>query len=110
MIISIAKFCVKLSICPNFFRELIAAHAVGVGSQAYEEKRYLDAFKILKPVADYEINDAYVGSAQYIIGVLYLHGLGVEKDIIGANKYFIESAKRKNLNALNYLSDEDGTA
>jgi len=97
---------VYLSIFPGFLRELIAAYAVGEGVQAYEEKRYFDAFKILKPVADYEINDAYVGSAQYIIGVLYLHGLGIQKDIICADKYFIESARRKNINALSYLSDK----
>jgi len=102
------KSCVYLSIFPDFFRGLIAAYAVGEGAKAYEERRYLDAFKILKPVADYEINDAYVGSAQYIIGVLYLHGLGVQKDIICADKYFIESAGRKNINALNYLSDKGG--
>ncbi|MCK5355557.1 MAG: SEL1-like repeat protein [Methyloprofundus sp.] len=103
MIVSLAKFCVYLSICPDFFQELIAASVVGEGSQAYEEKRYVDAFKILKPIADYEIDDAYVGSAQYIVGVLYLYGLGVQKDSISANKYFSAAARRKNQNAINYL-------
>lgn len=104
MIISIAKFCVRLSIFPGFFRELIAAHAVGEGSKAYEEKNYIQAFRILKPVADYKIDDAYVGSAQYIVGLQYLYGLGVQKDIDSADKYFSDAARRKNQNAINYLS------
>lgn len=99
MILTIAKICIKLSICSGFFQEIIAARAVGEGSQAYSEKRYQEAFNILKPIADFNINDAYVGNAQYIVGLLYLHGLGIDQNLSLAEKFLSEAVKRNNQEA-----------
>ena len=113
MLVFIARWCIRLRLFPKFFQELVAAHAVGAGSKAYREKDYEEAFKILKPVADYTINDSYVGSAQYIVGLLYLYGLGVKKDNIQAQKYFLDAVNRNHQDAKSYLklmgSDTEGS-
>lgn len=91
----LVKVLSKQPIGSKFFKEIIAAHSVGVGTEAYQEKRYDDAFKVLKPVADYNIKDVYVGSAQYIVGLMYYHGLGVQNNFNVAVKY-LKNAKDSN--------------
>lgn len=98
------KLLVKLPLCPNFFREILAAYSVGAGTQAFQEKKYNEAYKILRPIVDYQINDAYVGSCQYIIGVMYYHGLGVNKDIDVAIKYLKNAKEKNNDDASSFLN------
>jgi len=89
------KVLAKPPIGAKLFKEINAAYSVGVGSEAFQEKRYDDAYKTLKPIADYKISDVYVGSAQYIVGVMYYHGLGIEKNYDVAVNY-LKNAKENN--------------
>lgn len=99
LVVLLIKILVIFHIAPNFFKSIIASYSIGEGSQAYEEKRYNDAIKILKPISDYQIKDVYVGDAQYILGVIYYYGLGIEKDIDTAISYFKKSSIQNNNDA-----------
>lgn len=101
-----SKGCIRISVFPNFFQRLVAAHAVGKGSRAYREKHYDEAFKVLKPVADYTIKTPYIGSAQYIIGLMYLYGLSVRKDEVLANNYFSKAVENNHEDAKAYLKEQ----
>jgi len=48
--------------------------AASAGETAYQQQRYKDAFKLLTDEANSE-----VGHAQYLLGTLYLDGLGVAR-------------------------------
>lgn len=98
------KALAKLPLPITFFKEMVAAHAIGAGTQAYREKNYKEALRILNPVADYCIDDVYVASAQYIVGLLYYHGLGVGENFDKAILYFSKAAEQKNEEAANILS------
>lgn len=99
----VVKLLSHFPIGSNFFKELIASYSVGAGRQAFQEKRYSEAYKILKPIADYDIDDTYVGSCQYILGVMYYHGLGVDKDIDIGIKYLKYAKERDNEDASVFL-------
>ncbi len=103
-IFKLAKILMRTPLFPTFFQEIVASISVGGGSKAYREKRYEDALKILEPVANFEIDSPYVGSAQYLIGLLYFHGRGVAKDLDRAEGYFKKAACRENEDAIEYLS------
>lgn len=60
-----------------------------VGLAAFEAKDYPKAFRLLKPIA--EQGDA---EAQCLIGNMYHLGLGVERDILEAVKWYKKSAKQ----------------
>jgi TPR repeat protein/formylglycine-generating enzyme required for sulfatase activity len=57
------------------------------GEQAFEEGRYQEAMRLLRPIAD----QGHPG-AQFMLGVIYTHGLGVEADISEAAKLFRKAA------------------
>ncbi|WP_009632867.1 tetratricopeptide repeat protein [Synechocystis sp. PCC 7509] len=57
------------------------------GLAAFEAKNYHDAFKLLKPIA--ERGDA---EAQSIVANMYHLGLGLEKDVLEAVKWYKKSA------------------
>ncbi len=103
IVMVIVRFLVKLHIFPTFNKHLIAAYAVSSGADAYNNKQYLKSFSILKPVADYDFESPYVGSCQYMLGVLYQHGLGIDKDIEKAKSYLMKAASQGNEDAVKYL-------
>ena len=57
------------------------------GLAAFETKNYTDAFKLLKPIA--ERGDA---EAQCIVANMYHLGLGLERDVPEAVKYYKKAA------------------
>ncbi len=59
------------------------------GLAAFEAKNYTDAFKLLKPIADW--GDA---EAQCIVANMYELGLGLERDVLEAVRYYKKSAKQ----------------
>lgn len=87
----------------TFSKFLVASYAVGASAQAIDEKRFSDAAKVLKSVEAYEINDASVGSAQYNLAYLYLHGHGVEKDEYKAKELIKKAAEKGNIEAIRFL-------
>lgn len=97
------NFLSRLPFGFSLFKRIVAAYSLGSGSDAYREKRYDEAYKILKPIADYDINDLYVGSSQYIIGLMYYYGLGVNKNIEIGIKYLKCARERKNNDADKFL-------
>ncbi|MBW4637016.1 MAG: sel1 repeat family protein [Gloeocapsa sp. UFS-A4-WI-NPMV-4B04] len=60
-----------------------------LGLAAFEAKDYLSAFKLLKPIADQ--GDA---KAQCLIGNMYQLGLGLERNVLEAVKWYKKSAKK----------------
>ena len=59
------------------------------GLAAFEAKNYLDAFELLKPIA--ERGDA---EAQCIVANMYHLGLGLERDVLEAIKWYEKSAEQ----------------
>ncbi len=57
------------------------------GLAAFEVKNYLDAFKLLKPIADG--GDA---EAQCVVANMYHLGLGLKRNVLEAVKYYKKSA------------------
>ena len=71
-----------------------------LGLAAFEAKNYLDAFKLLKPIA--ERGDA---EAQCIVANMYHLGLGLEKDVLEAVKWYKKSAEQGYCVASNNLAE-----
>ncbi len=69
------------------------------GLQAFENKNYSETLALLKPLA--EQGNA---EAQCIIGNLYHLGLGIEKDIKQAIKWYSKSAQQGYVIAMNNLN------
>ena len=62
---------------------------LSAGLAAFEAKKYAEAFKLLKPLA--EQGDA---EAQCIIGNMYDLGLGIESNVLEAVKWYKKSASQ----------------
>lgn len=92
-----------VGVCRPFFQGVIAANAVGKAAHAYKHGKYFDVYNAIKGVAEYDVDDPYVGSSQYILGLLYFHGYAVNQDRELAHKYFEKAAQRGNTDALSYL-------
>jgi len=99
------KLLVSVGISPRLFKEIIAAHSVGRGQNAYNLKQYKQAFNILKPISDYDINDPYVGSAQMYVGLMYYRGLGVAQDKEKAKEYLKRSITNNNDHAMGFYNE-----
>lgn len=97
------RLLARLPYGSSFFKGMNAAYAVGAGETAYREKRYHDAFKIYKPIADYDLKGGYVGGCQYMTGVLYYYGLGIERDFDLAVKYLWKAVRNGDEEADAYL-------
>ena len=61
------------------------------GVYAYSRGEYKQAYDTMRPLA--EISDH--GLAQYYLGMMYLHGNGVEQDYDEAAKWFRKSARQR---------------
>ena len=103
-IVKVAVGLSSVGIFRPFFQGLIAANAVGKATNAYKQGKYIDAYNAVKNVVSYDMDDPYVGSAQYILGLLYYHGYAVNQDRKLAHKYFEKAAQRGNVDALSYLN------
>jgi TPR repeat protein len=99
-----AVFC-RIGIAKAFFQSLIAANSLGKASQAYKNKQYIKAYNAVKDVAEYDIHDPYVGSSQYLVGLLYFYGRGIEQNQELANLYFKKAADRGNEDAILHLKN-----
>ena len=86
-----------------FFKTLIAAAAVGDGSREIKLKNYTNALDILSQFENDEIDDVWVASCQYMLGSLYLNGLGVSKNEGKAISIYQLSASAGNDDAINYM-------
>jgi TPR repeat protein len=108
IVIAIAKLFSFIGILRPFSQGLIAANAVGKGTHAYEQKNYKEAFNAVKSVAEYDMDDPYVGSSQYLLGLLYFHGYGIEENKTLAQHYFEKAAQRGNDDAITFLESQLG--
>jgi TPR repeat protein len=106
IVIMIAKSLSFVGILRSFSQGLIAANAVGKGTYAYKRKNYKEAYDAVRSVAEYEIDDPYVGSSQYLLGLLYFHGHGVEESKALAQHYFKKAAQRGNDDAITFLESQ----
>ena len=97
------KLLSKLSVGGQFFKTFLAAAAVGDGSRAIENNNYKIALDILSQFEKDEIDDVWVASCQYMLGNLYLNGLGVSKDEKKAASIFQLAASAGNGDAINYM-------
>jgi hypothetical protein len=70
------------------------------GYDAYKRGNYTAAHRIWEPLA--ERGDA---SAQYNLGLLYQHGLGVERGISEAAKWYVRAAENGDADAQNAIGD-----
>ena len=71
-----------------------------LGLAAFEAKDYLNAFRLLKPIADQ--GDA---EAQCLIGNMYQLGLGLERNVLEAVKWYKKSANQGYSVASNNLAE-----
>jgi len=77
----ICRVLLKVGISTNFSKGLIAATEVGKAKDFCRAKKYRDALDILTPVSSFDVDDVYVAKANYMMGVMYLNGLGTDKNI-----------------------------
>jgi TPR repeat protein len=106
IVIAIAKIFSFIGILRSFSQGLIAADAVGKGAHAYERKNYKEAYNAVKDVAEYDMDDPYVGSSQYLLGLLYFHGYEVVENKTLAQHYFEKAAQRGNNDAITFLKSQ----
>jgi len=83
--------------------QIVASYAVGSGGRAYNDGQYQDAYNVLKLAADFDIDDLYVGTTQYYMGLLYFYGHAVKQDKDIAERYFKKASERKNEDAIEYF-------
>ena len=102
-IVLIARGTNTVGIFPNSSQSIISANAYGEGAEAYRKGDYSRAKNILEPITKYQIDSSYVGSAQYLMGLLYFYGLGVPKDMQVAEDFFTQAAKHGSQEAKEYL-------
>ena len=112
VVLSFASAMVAIGVFPDLFRSWLAAGVVPEGRDAFNDRDYARALQILRPVADYEIEDAYVARAQYIVGLIYKDGLAGEQSIEIARAYLERSRALGNEDSGRVLSmlDRGGRA
>ena len=74
-IVLVARGINAVGVFPKVSKSIIAANAYGEGASAYRKKDYSRAKEVLESVAKYQIDSSYVSGAQYLMGLLYFHGL-----------------------------------
>ena|SRR5438093_7610258 len=88
-------------------KALNAARIFGKGSREYDKRHFVQAFRLLRPIADSEPTSiphkAVVASAQFYVALMQLSGEGVQKDISSALSYFDRAAKLGHPQAAQYL-------
>jgi TPR repeat protein len=104
-IYNIGKLLTNVPGLSSFSETLVASYAVGSSTQAIHKKDYLRAYKVLKPVENYETNESCIGTAQYNLAYLYIHGYGVEKDDSVALELMNKAANKGNPEAKKYLNE-----
>ena len=104
VVLSFAGAMVAIGVFPNLFRSWLAAGAVPEGRDAFNDRDYARALQVLRPVADYEIEDAYVARAQYIVGLIYKDGLAGEQNTDIARAYLERSRALGNEDSRRVLS------
>ncbi len=82
-------------------RENDPEYILGQAKQAYRKEDYQQAFQLLYPLAA-----AGNDQAQYTIGYLYHHGLGVEKNDQQAMNWIQRAAAKGNQKALKALKQK----
>lgn len=75
-------------------------YSVDDGYKLYNERKFKEAFDALYDAAAYENN----AEAQYYIGLMYMHGDGVEKSVESAQKFWRKALQRGHIDAANQLS------
>lgn len=98
-----AKLLLFLGISNSFLKEIIVASSVGKAELAMNKKNYIQARQLLEKVVDFKISCPYLGSAQYMYGLLYYHGLGIEKDIEKSIFYFNKAVLNNNTQAKRFI-------
>lgn len=99
------KLLMSVGISPKLFKEIIASHSVGKGQNEYNKKNYDKAYQILKPIADYNFSDGYVGIAQMFIGLMYFYGNGIEQDTEISRKYLSKAIENHNDYAKKFIKN-----
>lgn len=102
-LIATLRILSKLPKIGSFFKTFLAAAAVGAGSRAIKNNNYKYAYRILSQFETDEIDDVWVADCQYMLGNLYLKGLGVSKNEQKAISVFQASARAGNNDAITYL-------
>ena len=93
----------RLPFSPNIFKEVWTSYAVGAGDDFIKQKKFESAYTILKSIEEYEIDDVWVGSAQYMLATLYRDGSGVDKNDEKAHSLFQRAASAGNSDAISYM-------
>lgn len=104
-LLKFARLMVAIRIAPSFFQSLVAAGAVSEGRSEFNSGAYKEALRILRPVADYEIEDAFVARAQYIVALIYRDGLAGHADLEIAKAYLKRASDLGNEDAMRLLSN-----
>lgn len=101
--VSFCSLLLKIGIFKEFCKSLIASYDLGYTSSEYERKNYGNAAKALRKYINME-NDYCYGALKYNIALLYFYGHGIEKDLIKAEKLFLQSAELGSDSAKEYIS------
>jgi len=102
-LLGVARRFQNLKYGGNFFKSMIAASAIGAGEDAVKKNDFSRAYKILREVEDFEVDDVWVGGAQWQLGVLYFYGHGVDKSETKAIEMFEKAARAGYSDAIDYM-------
>ena len=101
--VNTCRLLLKIGIFKEFCKSTIASYDLGYSSSEYERKNYGNAASALRKYLDVE-NDYCHGALKYTIGLLYFYGHGIEKDLIKAEKFFLQAAALGSDSAKEYIS------
>ena len=103
LFVNVCRLLLKAGIFKEFCKSTIASYDLGYSTSEYERKNYGNAARVLRKYLDME-NDYCYGALKYTIALLYFYGHGIEKDLIKADKYFLQAAALGSDSAKEYIS------
>ena len=101
--VNLCRLLLKTGIFKEYCKSFIASYDLGYTSSEYERKNYGNAARVLRKYLNME-NDYCHGALKYNIALLYFYGHGIEKDLIKAEKYFLQAAELGSNSAKEYIS------
>ena len=106
--VSVFRLLLKIGIFKEPCKSFIASYDLGYSSSEYKRKNYGNAASVLRKYISME-NDYCHGALKYNIALLYFYGHGIEKDLLKAEKFFLQAAGLGSASAKEYISKKSET-
>jgi len=101
--VNLCRLLLKIGIFKKPCKSFIASYDLGYSSSEYKRKNYGNAARVLRKYISME-NDYCYGGLKYNIALLYFYGHGIEKDLLKAEKLFLQAAVLGSDSAKEYIA------